>query len=318
MAEWPSIGALVLLAAGAGLILVYVRAERNERRRAAGRVDRAIKASGVRATGPPGKGPRDPPQAWLSWPRMFFSLGLARNWGVTLSARSLCLLSAAGAAAAWLLSNMLLHLPVWMAAPCAIGAAFFVPQIVMRHQQRRAEGRFSAAFPDAIDMIVRMMRAGLPVVSAIRAIGGQASPEVAGVFIRIADHCDIGMPVEQVLSNIAEELNLDDFRFFAITVGLQRSTGGNLTRTLETFSDILRKRRAVQLRANAATAEVRMSATILSAIPFLVVGALAIVNPGYLAPLFSTPSGNILLGAAIACLLMGAFTMRWMIQANLE
>ena len=161
-----------------------------------------------------------------------------------------------------------------------------------------------------------MVRSGLPVAAAIRTVAQKASPTVATVFGRIADRCDIGIPLEEALSDMSEELGLADFRFFAVTLGLQRTTGGNLARTLETFGEIIRKRRAIRLKAVAATAEVRMSAFILGGLPFVVVGMLAIVNPGYLTPLISDPRGNVMIAVALLGLVLGVGSMRWLVRSG--
>jgi tight adherence protein B len=115
---------------------------------------------------------------------------------------------------------------------------------------------------------------------------------------------------------MSEELGLADFRFFAVTLALQRTTGGNLARTLETFGEIIRKRRAIRLKAVAATAEVRMSAMVLGGLPFAVVGILAVINPGYLAPMLSDPRGNVMIAAAVMSLVLGVGSMRWLVRSG--
>jgi tight adherence protein B len=171
--------------------------------------------------------------------------------------------------------------------------------------------------PDAIDMVVRVVRAGLPVGVAIRTVGQEAEPPLSTVFVKIADQADIGRPLGQALATTSETVGNPDFRFFAVAVALQQATGGNLTATLETLSEIIRRRRAVRLKARAATAEVRISGIVLGAIPFVVAGALLMVAPTYLAPLFADPRGNIILGLALLGLLLAGITMRAMIRNSL-
>jgi tight adherence protein B len=101
-------------------------------------------------------------------------------------------------------------------------------------------------------------------------------------------------------------------------VALQQTTGGNLAVTLETLSEIIRKRRAVRLKAKAATAEIRASAMVLGAIPFFIVGVLLVVSPGYLQPLITDPRGNIIIGAAVLGLVLAFVTMRTMMRSAMR
>jgi tight adherence protein B len=308
--------ALLLLATGCLLVFAFTRIERAERRGFAHRVDLMI---GRPEPQPGHAGPNEAAARrarFLAKMRLPFSFALARTWGVTMPTSRLYVLAVAGAMSAWLLLHLLLHLPDWSMSLCAAGMFLGLPRVMMIRQQRHAEGQFTELFPDTIDMIVRMVRAGLPVAAAIRAVGEQGAHPVSEVFVRVADRCEIGMPLEEVLADMGEDIGLADFRFFAVAVGLQRSTGGNLARTLEIFGEIIRKRRAVRLKAQAATAEVKMSAIVLGLIPFFVVGALALINPGYLLPLVTDPRGNVLVGAALASLMLGGLVMRWLIRSG--
>jgi tight adherence protein B len=307
--------ALALVTAGIGFVFAYTRIERQERRRFSDRITKMI-----------GTAPRSTPTiesegnarraAVMAALRLPFSFGLARTWGVKLSTPVLYLVAAAGGVAVWLLLHGLIHLPSWAAGALAVAAFFLGPRFALARQQRRAEEKFVDHFPDTVDMIIRMMRAGLPVAAAIRAVGQQAQPPVNDVFVHIANQTDIGMALEDSLTGMAEEIGLADFRFFAVAVGLQRATGGNLARTLEIFGDIVRKRRAVRLKAGAATAEVRMSAIVLAAIPLLVVAGMAVLNPGYLKPLIVDPRGHAMVGMAIGSMTLGGLVMRWLIRAG--
>lgn len=250
--------------------------------------------------------------------RSLFLLGVDRRWGVTLPAAAIIPLAAAAAIVAWIFFRHLLHFPSWTAVLAALAAGPLLPRAVMRHQQARADERFLEHFPDVIDMIVRMVRSGLPVSAAIRSVSGEAAAPVGTVFKRIADRADIGVPLEQALSDISDEIGLADFRFLAVTVALQRATGGNLARTLEASSEIVRKRRALRLKATAATAEVRLSAIVLASIPFVTIGALMLISPGYLAPMISDPRGNVMIGLAVASLVLGALSMRWLVRSAME
>ncbi len=241
-------------------------------------------------------------------------IGSGRNWGVQTSTARLAIYGCGAGLIAIVLFRLALHMPFWVWVPLTAGAFLLVPRVVMRQEQHRVEARFMALFPDAIDMVVRMVRAGLPVSSTMRTLGQRAAPPVNTVFAAVADQIEIGIPLEDALTNMSERIGMGDFRFFATAVSLQRATGGNLAVTLETLGEIIRKRRAIRMKANAATAEVRISAMVLAVIPFFITGALTLMAPSYLAPLITDPRGNILVGIAILSLTLAGLTMRWLIR----
>lgn len=247
--------------------------------------------------------------------RRLFSFGSARRWGMRMSGFALLLTAGGAAIGAWLLAHVALHFSIWSAIPLTMAAFFLGPRSLLKRQQRRTEQQFMVLFPDSIDMVIRMLRAGLPVNAAVRANANEAPAPVNAVFKLIADQVDIGIPFEDALAAAGEIIGLPDFRFFSVAVSLQRSTGGNLAETLEVLAEIIRRRRTVRLRAQATTGEIRMSAYIVGALPFLVASVLLVVNPAYLAPLINDPRGNVIVGIALLSLAFGFVTMRQMLQS---
>jgi tight adherence protein B len=267
--------------------------------------------------------PADPARAPLSksllatgvWIRRIFTVGSARRWGMRTNGLVLIAVASAAGIAAWLLMHTGLKFAGWISILVAVGAFVFAPHALLRRQQRRTEQQFMVLFPDAIDMAIRMLRAGLPITAATRAIGNEAPVPVNLVFRSIADQVDIGVPFESALAAAGESIGLPDFRFFSVAISLQRETGGNLAATLEILADIIRKRRTVRLRAQAATGEVRMSAYILGALPFLVTGTFLVISPGYLTPLATDPRGHVIVGMALLGLTLAYWTMRRMLHS---
>jgi tight adherence protein B len=247
--------------------------------------------------------------------RHWFSLGLAHNWGMRATPLLLCGMALGGAASAWLLLRTSLHLSLFIAVPAALMMFFQLPRMWLKHEQNGADQKFIAAFPETIDMMIRMLRAGLPVTATIRAIGSEAQPPVNGVFAHIADQMEIGIAFEDALSVAGHDIGLPDFRFFAVSISLQRATGGNLTSTLTILSDVMRKRRAMRQKGRAVTGEVRMSAYVLGGIPFLVIGAMLIVSPHYLQPLLSDRRGNVIVGIAAMMMFAGFAAIRMMLRS---
>lgn len=203
----------------------------------------------------------------------------------------------------------------WITVPVAAATAYFVPRMLLIRQQRGVEVQFMDLFPDAVDTIVRMLRAGLPMSSAVRVVGEDGSPPVSTVFRMLSDQLKIGIPLEEALDSSSRRIGLPDFRFFAVTVLLQYSTGGNIASTLDVLATIIRKRRAARMKAKSATAEIRLTAYVLGSLPFLTMGSLLLVQPGYLMPLFKDPRGHVILGIAAGGLAASFLSMRMMMRS---
>lgn len=241
-----------------------------------------------------------------------FAAGVSRRWGVKHSPLLLFVSALLGGACMWLIAHVMLKQPIWISLPLTLAASLAPPRIMLDLEQRGLEAHFLERFPDTIDMVVRMLRAGVPLTATVRAVAAESAPPVNAVFTGLADQTDIGVPLDEALEAAAKWIKLPDFRFFAEAVALQYATGGNLAVTLESLSDIVRKRRTMRLRARAVSAEVRLSTYILGGLPILVVAVLLVVSPDYLSPLITDPRGNWILGAAIGMLLTGFYIMRRM------
>lgn len=246
--------------------------------------------------------------------RDIFAFGLPYRWGMQAGALALLPLACVSAALAWLLVRVLLHLSLAYSIIAAMAAFALIPRLYLTRQQSREEAEFIDYFPDAIDMLVRMVRAGLTIMNAIRSVGNEAPSPLNRVFTNLADQVDIGIILEDALMQMGDRIGLPDFRFFVVAVSLQHATGGNIAATLDILSDIIRKRRAIRLKARATTAEVRVSAYVLAALPFVVIGGLLLLSPAYLQPLVSDPRGNAIVGAAILLLILGFVSMRQMMR----
>jgi tight adherence protein B len=247
--------------------------------------------------------------------RNIFAVGLPFRWGMEAGGAMLLAIACVSAVAAWLLFQTSLHFSPWIAMGVTATAFMLGPRQILKRQQDHAERDFMDLFPDALDMIVRMVRAGLTIMAAIRAVGNESPPPVNKVFASLADQVEIGIMLDEALITAGKQVGLADFRFFAVAISLQYSTGGNIAATLEVLSDIIRKRRGARLKAKSTTGEVRVSAFVLGALPFVVIIGLLIVSPAYLAPLIYDPRGNAIVGSAIVLLLMGFATMRQMMRS---
>jgi tight adherence protein B len=307
-----ALGGLLVLAGGAGLLALALAVRAREH--ALGRRVNAIMRAPLRRVSP---GEPGPARALIGL-RSLFTFRMRRSWGVSANPLYLLLAGLVAAEAIWMLGRVAHHLSGYVLASGAAGGFFLLPRIILMREQRRSDAQFAELLPDAIDMVVRIVRAGLPVGPAIRTVGQEADPPLSTMFAKIADQVEIGVPLDEAIARTSDAVGNPDFRFFAVAVALQQSTGGNLAATLETLSQIIRRRRAVRLRAGAATAEVRISAIVLGSIPFCVTAALLLVAPDYLDPLFADPRGNVILGLALFGLLLAGVTMRAMIRNSLR
>lgn len=209
--------------------------------------------------------------------RRAFTFGLKRTWGMRMGSLTLFFVACGAGATAWLLTYKFFDFAMPISAVLSVCAMFLAPRYVLSWQQKRIERQFSDLFPDAVDTIARMLRAGLPVSQAILAVATAAAPPVNQVFSAIADQLRIGVPLEEAIDASSRQIGSADFRFFAVAIVLQYSTGGNLTSTLEIISEIIRRRRATRQKAKAATGEIRITAYTLGSLPFLATGALLVI-----------------------------------------
>jgi tight adherence protein B len=262
--------------------------------------------------------PTDALRAFDQRVRAAFAVRTPRKWAMHSGGLYLLAIGSILGGVSWLLFSALLHFPLPVAVLLVVGAFFFAPRTLLKREQSRVEQQFLNTFPDAIDMVIRMLRAGLPISATVRAVGTEGPRPVNEVFRAIGEQMDIGIPLNDALLISGERIGLADFRFFTVAVALQHSTGGNLASTLETIGEIMRKRRGMRLKGQATTGEVRVSAYILGGLPFLVTGVLLLINPSYLAPLVTDPRGNVIVGMALGGLFFGFMTMRRMMRTMIE
>jgi tight adherence protein B len=210
----------------------------------------------------------------------------------------------------------LLHWPMTIAIPLAFGGAFWGGQkyLLMRREKRNLN--FLNNFPEAVDMIVRSVRSGHPVSSALGMIAENMEDPIGSEFRQVVNEMAYGKPMTEALLALSERVKEQDVRFFVVVLNVQQETGGNLGEVLTNLSGILRKRKQMRLKIHALTSEGRMTAYILGALPLFVLGILQIVSPRYLEPLFEFRIGNFILGLAMAMILSAFLIVRKMIKID--
>lgn len=189
-----------------------------------------------------------------------------------------------------------------------------LPHFVVGRKIAGRRNQFIGLFPDAIDLIVRGLKSGLPVAESIRQVGNEMKEPVGSVFRFVVDQMNFGKTIEEALWQAAERVDAAEFRFFVVSLSVQRQTGGNLAETLENLSDILRKRRQTKLKIKALSAEARASAMIIGVLPFVMFGMIRTVNPGYADYLFTDPRGVKMTVVGLVWLVIGFAVMAKMVR----
>jgi tight adherence protein B len=197
-------------------------------------------------------------------------------------------------------------------------AAVATPVLVLRSAQSRYQRHFLDIFPDALDLIVRAVKAGLPALDAIEGAAREIADPVGAEFRRMLDETRIGVDLETALQHTANRVRLQDFRFFVVSLVLQRRTGGGLAETLANLSSIVRQRKALRLKARALTAETKASTVVVAIMPFVAAAGLLWIAPEVFSVLFVDPRGRFMLGVAIILQLVGIAVMYYMIKKTLR
>jgi tight adherence protein B len=172
-------------------------------------------------------------------------------------------------------------------------------------------------FPDALAMIVRSIRVGVPVIDAVRNVSLAAPNPTSTEFNRLVEQISFGTPLDEAVTELATRTGLAEYRFFATALSLQTQTGGTLSETLENLADVIRKRAALKARGHAMTAEARTSSSILAMLPIVTGGMLYAVNPAYIMILFTDPTGKMFFSAAVISLILGMLAIRTIIKSVL-
>ncbi|MBB5372344.1 type II secretion system F family protein [Acidocella aromatica] len=182
----------------------------------------------------------------------------------------------------------------------------------------RRNAKLVEQFPDALNTIVRCVRVGIPMAEALRTVAKDAMEPTKLEFSILADKVSIGIPLDIALRELGDRVKLTEYQFFATAITLQARSGGGITQTLETLSEVIRKRVGLKARGYALTAEARTSAMILSVLPFVAGGAIFVMQRSYIMLLFTTSGGQSVLGAAILLMCIGMGIIQFMISNVLK
>jgi tight adherence protein B len=189
-----------------------------------------------------------------------------------------------------------------------------LPHLVVGMMGKRRQNKFNALFPEAIDLIVRGLKSGLPASESIRVVGQEIGDPVGVEFREVSDQIKFGKTLTDALWTVAPRIDTPEFRFFIISMSIQQETGGNLAETLENLAMVLRKRKTLKLKIKALSSEAKASAYIIGALPFIMFGILLMMNYGYASTLYTDPRGLILVGCGLVSYTIGIGTMAKMVR----
>jgi tight adherence protein B len=209
---------------------------------------------------------------------------------------------------------MLLDTGLMPAALLAFAAGFGLPRWALSYLKKRRETKFLDQFPDAIDVVVRGIKAGLPLGDSLRALATDAPEPILSEFRHILETQAVGVPLGDACGKLFERMPLPEANFFAIVISIQQKSGGNLSEALGNLSKVLRDRKRMKGKIKAMSTEAKASAAIIGALPIAVMAIVYITSPDYITLLWTERLGQLMLAGSAVWMFMGIMVMRKMIN----
>ncbi|MGO4438303.1 type II secretion system F family protein [Rhizobium sp. RAF56] len=192
--------------------------------------------------------------------------------------------------------------------------AFGLPRWVVSFLIKRRQNKFLDELPNALDVIVRSIRSGLPLNDAVRLVAAEARDPVKTEFRRIVESQQVGLSIADACARMTNYMPLQEVNFFAIVITIQAQAGGNLSEALGNLSRVLRERKKMKAKVKALSMEAKASAVIIGALPFIVATLVYLTSPAYMAILFTDPRGHLIMAGAGVWMSIGIFVMRNMVN----
>ncbi|WP_417768452.1 type II secretion system F family protein [Stappia sp.] len=201
-----------------------------------------------------------------------------------------------------------------LTAGLAFVGVFGVPRFYLARRRKKRMNAFLNELPNAVDVVVRGTKAGLPLGECIQIVSAEAREPIRTEFKRIVEAQTMGITLAEAVSKLPARMPVAEANFFAIVIMIQSQSGGSLSEALGNLSKVLRERKAMKGKIVAMSQEAKSSAAIIGSLPFLVIGALSVLSPSYMMVLFTDPAGKIIVGASVIWMMMGLFIMKKMIN----
>jgi tight adherence protein B len=233
--------------------------------------------------------------------------------GLTWSKRQFVLISV-GLGVATFFVFLMIDAGLYAALAAGFAAGFGVPQWLLKYLKKRRETKFLEAFPDAVDTIVRGIKAGLPLLDSMRIIATEAPEPLRGEFKAIIETQAIGMPIGEACQKLYERIPVAEANFFAIVIAIQQKAGGNLSEALGNLSRVLRDRKKMKAKIQAMSMEAKASAAIIACLPVAVMILVYLSSPQYIELLWTHPMGRLMLACCVGWMSIGIMVMRKMIN----
>lgn len=195
-----------------------------------------------------------------------------------------------------------------------ITGGLLLPHGYVNFVRKRRFKKFSNEFPNAVDIIVRGVKAGLPLVDCLRVIAHEAQEPVRSEFQALVEDQTLGLPLPEAVQKLPERIPLAESNFFSIVIAIQAKTGGSLSEALGNLSKVLRERKKMEAKIRAVSQEAKSSAAIIGALPIIVTVLVYLTSPDYILLLFQTTVGNIVVGICLFWMFLGVMVMRKMIN----
>jgi tight adherence protein B len=209
---------------------------------------------------------------------------------------------------------MLMGIGILPALGIAFAAGGGLPFWSLSFLKKRREAKFLAAFPDAVDVIVRGIKAGLPLLDSLKLIAAEAGEPVRSEFRSIIETQTVGIPIGEACLKLYERMPVPEANFFGIVISIQQRAGGNLSEALGNLSRVLRDRKKMKAKIQAMSMEAKASAGIIGALPLAVMALVYMTSPQYMSLLWTEPFGRMMLAACAVWMSCGVFVMRRMIN----
>jgi tight adherence protein B len=201
-----------------------------------------------------------------------------------------------------------------LAAALAFVGGFGLPRWMLSFLKKRRESKFLNNFPDAVDVIVRGVKAGLPLLDCLKMVAVESPEPMRSEFRAIVETQAIGMPLGEACLKLYESMPLPEANFFGIVISIQQKAGGNLAETLGNLSRVLRDRKKMKAKIQAMSQEAKASAGIIGALPIAVMTLVWITSPNYISLLWTEPLGRLMLAASAFWMFCGVMVMKKMIN----
>lgn len=209
---------------------------------------------------------------------------------------------------------IVVQVPALYAAVMALGGAYVLPNMYLGWRRKKYQNAYLDELPNAVEAIVRGVKAGMPLNDSIRLVAKEVKEPVKSEFMRVLDQQSIGKSMAEAVEVLFERVPLAEVNFFIVVITVQQQSGGNLSEALSNLAVVLRNRKKMKAKVKAMSSEAKASAMIIGALPIFVIGSVSVVSPSYLSPLVTTSGGMICLGIAAVMMMTGAFVMNRMIQ----